>query len=251
VKYGYINVGVVEAGPAELVGKRVFSLAPHQTRSVLPSTALSPLPESLPSERAVQAANKETAQNGVWDADVRPGDRVTVVGAGTVGCLVAWLAARIPGCEVCLVDVNRTRASIAAALNARFIGDNKIPADQDVVIHASGTAAGLSAALAAAAFEATVLEMSWFGTREIALPLGEAFHSRRLTIKASQVGHVALAQRSRWDYRRRMRMALTLLASAPELDVLITGESPFDQLPDVMCDLATGARDALCHRIRY
>ena len=188
--------------------------------------------------------------NGVWDAGIKPGDRVAVIGAGTVGCLVAWLAAQIPGCEVCLVDPVDAREATASRLGVRFASVGSAPREQDVVIHASGSAEGLATALDLAGFEAVVVELSWFGSQQVSLPLGEAFHARRLTIRSSQVGHVATSQRTRWDRRRRMQLALSLL-KAPELDVLISGESPFEDLPRVMHDLSTPGHVALCHRIRY
>ena len=250
VKYGYASVGVVERGPRELEGRRVFTLYPHQTRYVVPAAAVHVLPDGVPPERAVLAANLETAINGVWDARPHVGDRITVVGAGAVGCLAAWIAGRIAGCEVELVDTNPRRGAIAKALGVGF----KTPADAsdgaDVVIHASGSAAGLALALRVAAFEATTVEMSWHGAGEVPVPLGEAFHARRLTIASSQVGTVPPSQRARWSTRRRMALALSMLTD-PALDVLITGESPFDALPQVMAQLAAAPGDALCHRIRY
>ena len=250
VKYGYCNVGLVEAGPADLVGRHVFSLYPHQTRFVVPADALHTIPDGVPPARAVLAANMETALNGVWDAAILPGDRVTVVGGGAVGCLVAFLAAGVAGCDVCLVDVNGGRSRIAQALHARFALPQDAPGDRDVVVHASGFPAGLATALDCAGFEATVVEMSWFGSTPVSLALGEAFHAKRLTIRSSQVGHVAAARRARVTLRRRMALALELLAD-PVLDVLITGEDPFDDLPRTMRDLAAGSVDAICHRIRY
>src|SRR6185436_18806883 len=190
----------------------------------------------VPPERAVLAANLETAINGVWYARVQIGERVAVIGAGTVGSLVAWLASRIPGCDVQLVDINPGRASIARALGVRFAEPAGAASDADVVIHASGAAAGLDLALQLAGLEATIVEMSWYGDRIVPLPLGGAFHAKRLTIASSQVGRVASSQRARWDTRRRMQLALQLLADA-SLDALITGESDFDSLPAVMAGL--------------
>jgi len=191
VKYGYSNVGRVLQGPSELLGKLVFCLHPHQQRYVVPCEALYVLPESVPAGRAVLAANLETAINGAWDAGVAPGDRVSVVGGGSVGCLAAWLAARIPGCEVQLIDINPHRAGIAQALGIGFAQPAAARPGADVVLHASGSAEGLALALRLAAFESTVVELSWYGDRSVAVALGEAFHSQRLTLKSSQVGTVA------------------------------------------------------------
>jgi len=248
VKYGYASVGRVEEGPATLRGRAVFCLYPHQTHYIVPASALHLLPEDVPPSRAVLAANLETALNGLWDAAPRLGDRIAVVGGGTVGCLVAWLAARMPGCAVELVDVAPERAAVAAKLGVRFASPAQAARDADCVIHASGSADGLVTALGLAGDEATVVELSWFGDRAVTLPLGAAFHPRRLTLKSSQVGSIPPAQRPRWSHRRRLELALALLAE-PALDALISGECAFDALPAVLPALVEGT--ALCHRVRY
>jgi NADPH:quinone reductase-like Zn-dependent oxidoreductase len=250
VKYGYASVGRVEEGPSDLRGRHVFVLHPHQTHYVVPTGALYIVPDEVPPPRAVLAANLETAINGLWDARPHVGDRVAVVGGGTVGCLVAWLAARIIGCEVELVDVNAARAATARALGVGFASPDAASENADLVIHASGTESGLQSALRIAGLESTVVEMSWYGNTRVAVPLGESFHSRRLSLKSSQVGHVAASQRARWDARRRMTLALRLLAD-PSVDALISRESEFESLPQTMATLATSPRDTLCHRIRY
>ncbi|MBS0339831.1 MAG: zinc-binding alcohol dehydrogenase [Proteobacteria bacterium] len=250
VKYGYASVGVVEHGPPQLQGRAVFCLHPHQGRYVVPADAVHPLPDGVPPARGVLAANMETALNALWDAAPRLGDRVAVVGGGVVGLLVAWLASRMPGCSVQLVDTHAPRGRIAAQLGLQFATPADAAPEADLVIHASGHAQGLATALRLAAFEATVLELSWYGEQPVSLPLGEAFHARRLTIKSSQVGHVAAAQRARWTHARRMALALSLLQDG-QLDALITDSAPFDQLPEVLARLAAGAPDTVCQRIDY
>ncbi|VTU39340.1 Putative L-galactonate oxidoreductase [Variovorax sp. PBS-H4] len=250
LKYGYASVGVVEQGPQALLGRTVFCLYPHQTRYVVPAEAVHPLPEGLPPARAVLAANMETAVNALWDAAPRVGDRISVVGAGVVGLLAAWLAGRMPGCEVEVVDTNPERRAVAERLGVDFASPQHARPDADLVIHASGNAEGLATALRLAAFEATVLEMSWYGRQAVTLPLGEAFHSRRLTLRSSQVGHVSLPQRARWSHGRRLALALALLRD-PALDALLTDAAPFEELPAVLQRLAAGAPQTLCHRIDY
>ena len=249
VKYGYIAVGDVEVGPAPLMGRPVFVLHPHQTRFVVPASSVTVIPDAVPPARAVLTANMETALNVVWDAGPRPGDRVAVVGAGVVGCLVALLIGRIPGCTVELIDPLPSRAAVARALGVQSATPEAATPEADLVIHASGSPAGLTRALQLAGLEATVVEASWYGTRRVEVPLGEAFHSRRLRLVSSQVGMIAPAQRTRWTYARRLSLALGLLADAT-LDVLISGESPFDALPDTLVTLSA-APGALCHRVRY
>ncbi|WP_425575032.1 dehydrogenase [Nocardioides panacisoli] len=250
VKYGYLGVGVVEQGPDELRGRTVFCLHPHQTAYVVPAAAVVPVPDDVPPERAVLAGTLETAVNAVWDAAPLVGDRVAVVGAGMVGCCVARLIAGIPGTEVTLVDPEATRADVATALGVGFADPSAAAPGRDLVVHTSATEAGLRRSLELVAREGTVLDLSWYGDREVSIPLGEAFHSSRLTIRASQVGAVSPARRGSRSHRDRLALALELLRD-PAFDVLLTGSSPFDELPIVLAELASGARPALCHTIRY
>ncbi|WSF21846.1 zinc-binding alcohol dehydrogenase [Streptomyces sp. NBC_01353] len=250
VKYGYLNVGMVETGPAELVGRTVFSLYPHQTRFRIPAHSLTPVPKAVPPERAVLAGIVETALNALWDAPPRIGDRIAVVGAGTVGCCVAALLARIPGVRVQLVDIDPTRADVAAALGVAFAPPIHAADDCDLVFHASATQAGLQRSLELLAPEGSVIDLSWYGDQPVTLPLGEFFHSRRLSLRSSQVGAIPPKQRGRYTTADRIALALDLLRD-PVFDVLITGESDFDDLPQVIADIADGRLPGLCHRIRY
>ncbi|MDQ1049920.1 zinc-binding alcohol dehydrogenase [Streptomyces sp. V4I2] len=250
VKYGYLNVGVVEEGPDDLLGRTVFCLYPHQTRYVVPVTAVTPVPPSVPAERAILAGTVETAVNALWDAAPLVGDRIAVVGGGMVGSSVAALLARFPGVRVQLVDADPARAKTAEALGVDFALPQDALGDCDLVVHASATEQGLARALELLRAEGTVLELSWYGDRQVSLPLGEAFHSRRLVVRSSQVGSVSPARRSSRTYADRLALALELLAD-PALDALVTGESAFGELPDVLPRLASGEIPALCHRVRY
>ncbi len=250
VKYGYLNVGAVEHGPPELRGRTVFCLYPHQTAYVVPAGAVTPVPDGVPPSRAVLAGTVETAVNALWDAAPLVGDRVAVVGAGMVGCCVARLLARFPGVEVTLVDIDATRAGVAAALGARFALPEDAPGGCDLAVHTSATAAGLQRSLDLLAPEGTVLELSWYGDEEVRLALGGAFHSGRLRIRASQVGTVSPARSARRTTADRLGLALDLLRD-PAFDALVTGESRFDELPAVMERLSAGSLPALCHTIAY
>jgi NADPH:quinone reductase-like Zn-dependent oxidoreductase len=250
VKYGYSSVGRVVGGVPALRDALVFCLYPHQDRYCVPAAAVQRLPEGLPPARAVLAANLETALNAVWDAGVRPGDHVAVVGGGSVGLLSAWLVSRIPGCDLQLIDRNPARAAVAATLGLPFATPESARGEADHVLHASGSEAGLRLALQLAGEEASITELSWYGEREVTLPLGAAFHSRRLSIRASQVGVVARAQRARYTPARRLALALSLLRD-PALDVLIDSECRFEELPTVMPRLLAESGTAIMHRIRY
>ncbi len=250
VKYGYSSVGVVEEGPSSLIGKAVFCLYPHQDLYHVQAEAVHCVPEGVPSRRAVLAANMETAVNILWDARPCVGDRVVVIGAGVVGLLVATLCQDIPGCEVIVVDPLETRKTIAAKLGLTW--QCAVPAlpSADLVVHSSGTVEGLRASLTVAGAEATIVDASWYGTQDVPLPLGERFHSARLTIKSSQVGRLPPERLNRWTRSSRLMLALELLHDK-RLDVLINQQSAFEELPSVMTKLSLGPSETLCHLVHY
>ncbi|GAA3747756.1 zinc-dependent alcohol dehydrogenase [Salinactinospora qingdaonensis] len=250
VKYGYLNVGVVEQGPPDLLGRTVFCLYPHQTRYVVPAEMVVPVPEAVPPQRAILAGTVETAVNALWDAAPLVGDRVAVVGAGMVGCCVARLLAGFPGVRTQLVDIDPARQRLAADLGVDFATPEHAAGECDLVVHASATEEGLAHSLRLLGHEATVVELSWYGDRRVNLALGEEFHSRRLTLRSSQVGTVSPARNARRGFSDRLALALDLLAD-PAFDALITGASDFDELPRILPRLATGELPALCHRIDY
>jgi threonine dehydrogenase-like Zn-dependent dehydrogenase len=250
VKYGYLNVGVVEHGAPELHGRTVFCLYPHQTAYVVPASAVALVPDDVPPARAVLAGTVETAVNALWDAAPLLGDRVAVIGAGMVGCCVARLLSLFPALEVTLVDVDAARADVAAALGVDFALPADVPDRRDLVVHASATSAGLQRSLDVLAPEGTVIDLSWYGDSEVQLSLGGTFHSRRLGIRASQVSTLSPARSGRRTTADRLALALDLLRDSA-FDALVTGESRFDELPDVMHRLATGSLPALCHTIAY
>jgi threonine dehydrogenase-like Zn-dependent dehydrogenase len=250
VKYGYLNVGAVEQGPAELCGRTVFCLYPHQTAYVVPAAAVTVVPEGVPPARAVLTGTVETAVNALWDAAPLIGDRVTVVGAGMVGCCVARLLSLLPAVQVTLVDVDADRADVAAALGVDFALPGDAAEGRDLVVHASASSAGLQRSLDLLAPEGTVIDLSWYGDTEVRLSLGGAFHARRLGIRASQVGTLSPARSARRSTADRLALALELLRD-PAFDALITGQSRFCELPDVMARMAAGSLPALCQTITY
>jgi NADPH:quinone reductase-like Zn-dependent oxidoreductase len=250
VKYGYCATGVVEAGPPEVLRRTVFCLHPHQDVFQVPALELAPVPEGVPARRATLAANMETALNGLWDSAAGPGDRIVVVGAGVIGLLLTSLAARLPGAVVATVDVEEARRPVIEGLGAGFARPEHAPTDADVVFHASGTSAGLNTAINCAGFEATVVEMSWYGNNAVAVDLGGAFHSRRLKLVSSQVGHVSPGRRPRWDHRRRLDAALALLDN-PALDALVAEEIAFEDAPRALPRLLAPHAPGLAPVIRY
>lgn len=250
VKYGYLSVGVVEDGAPDLLGRTVFCLHPHQTAYVVPASAVTPVPTGVPVRRAVLAGLVETAVNALWDAPPLLGDRVAVVGAGAIGCCVARLLARMPGVDVTLVDVDPARADVALRLDVDFARPDEVDGGRDLVFHTSATAAGLQRSLDLLAPEGTVVELSWYGDATTTVALGGSFHSGRSTIRASQVGTVAPARRTRRTRADRLALALDLLRD-PAFDALLTGESSFERLPEVMPRLVSGELPALCHTVSY
>jgi NADPH:quinone reductase-like Zn-dependent oxidoreductase len=250
VKYGYATVGQIEEGPEKHLGRTVFALHPHQQHFNIPESAIVTLPQAVPPRRAVLAANMETALNAVWDAAVGPADRIAIVGGGAVGALVAFLCSRLIGVEATLVDINEKRAELAQSLGVRFAKPETARDDCDVVFHASGSAAGLGTAFSLAGDEATVLELSWYGDAPVTVPLGGAFHSRRLRLISSQVGRIAVSHRSRWTHHRRLAAAVALLAD-PCLDALLAPEVGFSDLPRRLPEILDARNGVVCQLISY
>jgi hypothetical protein len=250
VKYGYSIVGLAETGPADLIGRSVFVLHPHQTIFNVPCASVAALPDGIPPRRAVLGANMETALNAVWDGAPGPADRVVVIGAGVIGALIAFLCQQIPGAEVTLVDVNTARANIARTLGVAFAASHQAPTDCDLVFHASATAAGLATAIASAGEESTIVELSWYGEGTVAVPLGAAFHSRRLRVISSQVGQVSASRRGRWTAKQRLAAAIRLLHD-DHLDALIVPPICFGELPGRLSEILAPGSDVLCQLIEY
>lgn len=250
VCYGYACVGTVTGGEAALVGRDVFCLHPHQDRFVVPADAVVALPDDVPPERAVLAANAETALNAIWDAEIAPASRVAVIGAGLLGCLVAGLLSRHPDLSVTLSDVIEARAAVASDFRVTFREPAALADDHDVAFHTSATAAGLEGALRCLAFEGRVIELSWFGDEAVPVALGGAFHSRRLRILSSQVGYVAAPRRASTTRAERLAAALAALAD-PRFDRLITAEVPFRELPGRIPHLLAPGAEGIATRIRY
>lgn len=251
VKYGYCAVGIVENGPSAWVGQRVFVLHPHQDRFLTPVNWLNLVPDFVPSRRAALAANMETALNAIWDSGASAADKVVVVGGGVVGLLVTYLAARMPGTDVTLVDVNPLRAEIATHLGAHFALPEHAPQDADVVFHTSASEAGLGTAIRAAGREAKVVEMSWYGSTKISAPLGGLFHSSRVQLVSSQVGTISPGHAARgWTYSRRLQAALVLLADE-KLDQLITETISFPDLTPAIPRLLAADAPGLVTLVKY
>ncbi len=250
VKYGYATVGRVEDETSDIRGRTIFALHPHQSLFNIPANAVVVLPDNVTPQRAVLAANMETALNAVWDAAPKSSDRVAVVGAGVVGTLTAYLCATHAGADVTLVDINQSRAELAGKLGLKFANPGAAPSDRTLVIHASGSADGLATALSIAAFEATVIELSWYGDAQVAVPLGGPFHSRRLRLISSQVGHVAPSHRAEWTHHRRLTEAVKLLSDA-RLDALLTAPLAFNELPSRLPEILRTKSDILCQLISY
>ncbi|MDQ0863389.1 zinc-dependent alcohol dehydrogenase [Arthrobacter globiformis] len=250
VKFGYLSVGVVEQGPDDWMGQMVFCLHPHQDRYVVPVSALTRVPDGVPPRRAVLTGTVETAVNALWEAGPRLGDRVAVIGAGLVGGMVATLLRTFPLARLQLVDLAPDRQDLADTLGIDFAHPDDALPDCDIVFHCSASEGGLERSLKLVGDEGDIIEMSWYADRKITIPLGEDFHARRLSIRASQVGAVARARRHRRTNADRLELAMSLLTD-PVFDAFLTGASAFAELPGVVQDLASGRLDALCHVIEY
>jgi NADPH:quinone reductase-like Zn-dependent oxidoreductase len=250
VKFGYLSVGVVEEGPEAWIGQNVFCLHPHQDRYIVPFTSLTRIPDGVPARRAVLTGIVEIALNALWEAGPRLGDRIAVVGAGLVGSMTAALLRSFPLARLQLVERDPGKRAFVESMGVEFVLPDDAQKDCDIVFHCSATDEGLASSLRLAGDEGEIIEMSWYGDRAVSLPLGEDFHARRLTIRASQVGVVARSRRHRRTTSERLELAVSLLRD-PMFDAFLTGESQFEELPEVFDSLASGELDDLCRVINY
>ena len=251
VRYGYAAVGTVEAGPEDLLGRQVFCLHPHQTLFRADPGMLVPLPDDVPPERAILAANAETALNAIWDADVHPGCRCLIVGAGLLGWLIAALLSRRSDLSPRITDIRPETGVKADDFSVRFLKPDAVERQAyDVIFHTSASAGGLQTAIDAACFEGRVIELSWYGDRPVSVDLGGNFHANRVSIISSQVGSVARRRRASHRYRDRLEQAIAAL-SDPRLDALITEEVPFFDLPDALPRLLATDAPGIATRVVY
>ena len=239
IKFGYASVGrVVEtgAGVTELApGDHVFVHHPHQQEYVVRAAAAVRLPKRLPPELGVFLANCETALNVVLDAHPYLGDEVAVFGQGVVGLLVTQLMERA-GAAVTAVEPIAVRRELALRGGAEDAVTPEAAAARiatrtngrgaDVVIEASGNGGALQLAIDAAAFQASVVVCSWYGSKPVSLDLGSRFHRQRLRLVSSQVSRLDPALAPRWDRQRRLDTALALLEELV-LGPLISHRIPF------------------------
>src|SRR5262249_40873930 len=161
-----------------------------------------------------------------------------------------WLCGRVAKTQVTLVDVLPRRAAVAQRLGVGFAPPADAPRDCDFVFHTSASATGLATALGLAGDEASVIELSWYGAGDVRVPLGGAFHSRRLRLISSQVGKVAPSRRAEFSHARRLAAAVELLAE-PALDALLGDGTPFRDLPQQLPRLLAPEADVLCPVIDY
>lgn len=251
VKYGYCVVGTVVAGAA--TGRRVFAMHPHQDLADIADADLVELPVALPAARAVLVPNLETALNGVWDAELREGERAVVVGAGVVGLLTAYCLAALHGVEPVVVEATPERRRTARTLPFvhRVLAPDEVEAGTfAVAFHASGTPGGLQTALDAVGFEGRVVDLTWYGTQRVELDLGTTFHCQRKRILASQVAVVAPAMRATHGPRERLAEVLRLLGD-PHLDALLGAPRTFADLPLWMPDVYARRLDDIVPLVVY
>lgn len=258
VSYGYACVGKVIETQSDVSQIKkddiVFVLHPHQDIFCVPEEACNLVPATLTPSRAVLSANMETALNAVWDAEISGTSNHMVIGAGVVGLLTAFVLKSLSGHSPILIDINTAKKPIAEKLGLAFHTPDEIAqknlAEMERLFNTSASEKGLQLAIEQSGFEAKILEMSWYGDKAVNLRLGGEFHSKRLQIISSQVGHIAPAKRETHGYSDRMQEAMKLL-SDDKLDALLEPEIMFEALPDHLHDIFNKNSSALCQLVKY
>lgn len=258
-RYGYACVGRVEASRASGLcpGDLVFAFHPHQDRILVDARDVVPL-DGAAGRESVLFASLETALQLSLDSGGVQAERVVVLGLGAVGLLTAMLLHR-GGALVLAADPQVFRRELAGSLGVRSVAPADVVAEVAdwtsgegvaLVVEASGHPSALRQALDLLAHEGTALVASWYGVQPVSLPLGGAFHRRRLHIRSSQVSSIPAELSGRWSLQRRRQRTVALLAELP-MAALLTDEYPFEQAPVAYADLAAGRRPMMCTTLRY
>jgi 2-desacetyl-2-hydroxyethyl bacteriochlorophyllide A dehydrogenase len=256
-RYGYSAVGRVvrPAGPFQ-EGQRVFAFHPHQDLFVADAREVVPV-DDLDPRASTLYPMVETALQVCLDAAPRLGETVVVVGLGAVGILVAALLVRT-GAVVLGSESEPARRAAAAAFGVRAVDPDEVQEvvaaetsqGADLVVEASGNPGALASTLGVLAHEGTALVCSWYGTKPVSLPLGAAFHRRRLALRSTQVSTLPAALTARWDRRRRTELAWRLARELP-LSALATHAFPFERAAEAYA-CADRKDDGLIHAaLRY
>lgn len=253
-RYGYAWVGEVTSagdGAGLGIGQRIFALAPHGDEHRADARSVRAIPDGIPATRATLAANLETGVNAAWDARVGLGDRALVVGGGVVGLACALAAAR-SGADVTVVEPAGHRRDAALAIGAaRAVAtDGELDGRFDVVFEVTGRPESLTSAIERAADEARVVIASFYGARIAPVPLGDAFHRRRLSLVSSQVSRIPPERAARWDHARRFELVLALLQDA-RLDAMIDPPRPFERAAEVYAELDARPAEGLHATFAY
>ncbi len=257
-RYGYSAVGrVLRPAGALREGQLVFAFHPHQDRFVVDACQAVPV-DGVDPRTATLYPLVETALQVCLDAAPRLGETVVVVGLGAVGILVAALLGRA-GAGVLGSEPLAARRATATAFGVRAVAPDQLGEavaretggrGADLLVEASGNPEALAWSLALLAHEGVALVCSWYGTKPAVLPLGAAFHRRRLAIRSTQVSTLPAALTARWDRRRRAELAWRLVGELP-LPVLATHEFPFEQAADAYACLDSAAGNPIHVALRY
>lgn len=247
--YGYSMVGRVISEQSTLFGKLVHFMHPHQDICHVEASSLFEIPENIPATRAGLASNVETALNAIWDSGLSIGDRTLVCGFGMIGALVARLLSFMPGVEVQVLEIDPGRKKKAKEMGFEVV-ENPEQEQYDLAFHTSASAGGLQKCIDSVGLEGKIIELSWYGTKSIALQLGGSFHRNRKQLISSQVSIIPKQKSARWDYKRRKETVFELLKN-DIFDQHISHIIPFEDTPDFFQKLRTDKLEGLGYLIKY
>ena len=248
IKYGYSLVGKVTS-VGKLYGKIVHLLHPHQGKCLVKEVDVMIVPDEIPAKRATLASNVETALNAIWDAEISIGDKVLIAGFGMIGSLLARVLSFMPEVEIVIMEKDANRVKMVQKMGFTFIDDPE-PSYFDVAFNTTSNEKALQIAIQSVGLEGKIIEMSWYGTKNVNINLGADFHYHRKQIISSQVSKIPSDKQSRWDYKRRKEVVFKLLKS-PLFDEHITDVLTFAETPAFFDKLRAGGVSGLGYCIEY
>lgn len=231
VSYGYSVVGKVIKGPDKLKSRFVHLLHPHHDFVLAKEQDIFLIPDKVPAKRAVFASNMETVVNAIWDSKFQLGDRILIAGFGTVGALLALTLMQFPGINVMITDRNRERKNFIKACGIELFEEGINSDEQfDICFHCTGNENGLQLCIDHARMEGKIIELSWYGNKNVNVNLGGSFHIGRKTIISSQVSNIPVDKKTFWDFKKRKELVFKLLENNI-YDRLPCLEIPFTDSP--------------------
>lgn len=247
--YGYSLVGQVIEGGNEWLGLRVHLMHPHQDVCIVKKSDLMKVPGDISDAKATLISNMETALNGYWDGEIKPKDRILIIGFGQIGALLSGILKIKVSNPIQIFEKDQKRREIAESMGLETV-DEISQASYDIVYNTAGNAQAIEASFKALKFEGRLIELSWYGDKKVSINLGSDFHIKRLKMISSQVSHLPKRMMRNWNFEKRKKAVIELLQN-PWYDQFPIQAIPFNESPQFFDQLRNNKTPELAYYLKY